>query len=99
MPKFKPVRQTPQQIVATANKIQAAAEELRAASGMVEHAGFESLDVGSFDQLTKALIFLDSYRAAVSKALLHAQAERGDFHAPVNPPKKRIRPADTNGAK
>lgn len=99
MPKYKPVRQTHQQIVATANKISTAAEDLRLMADAVNHAGFSELEVGSFDQLTRALKYIASYRAAVSQALLTAERNRGDFHAPVNPPKKRVRSSDTNGAK
>jgi hypothetical protein len=81
MPKFIPVEQTPTQIRATAEEVAFAAETLRALAERTELMKIDALHVGSFDQLTKALVFLNSYCSAVGKALHQHRADRGDLHA------------------
>jgi hypothetical protein len=46
-----------------------------------------------------AITFADAYGGAVKSALYKAKQERGDFASESQPSKKRIRSADTNGAK
>jgi hypothetical protein len=99
MPKHKPVTQTPQQIRAMAEELARTASELRLYSDAVEHAGFASLPITGFGQMKLAITFADAYGGAVKAALYKAKQDRGDFAEPPTPAKKRVRSADTNGAK
>jgi hypothetical protein len=81
MPKYKPVNQTPDQIIATAEEVAFSAETLRMFAEKAKSRDLEVLQVGSFDQLEKALTFLTSYCSAVQKAITNQRTERGDLHS------------------
>jgi acyl-CoA reductase-like NAD-dependent aldehyde dehydrogenase len=91
MPLHKPVKQNAQQLRQVADEIAKKAADLQALAMAMEESGFPELDVTNYDQLRRALEYVDNYGHAAKSAIRKAREARGDFGSTkhVEKPKRK----------
>lgn len=91
MPPKPKTAQSRETLARHASALERSAGLLRATIQMMADEGFDSLEVTNYDQMTRALLYVNNFASAASNALIEAQTDRGDFKAATVATKKRAK--------